>query len=166
VFLFRDILAVAAAFVIRGYLLMPLIVLWVRRYASIEFGDQLRGLRGPAIATAVMAAAVLAVKFALIGHVPSWLLLLAEVAAGMVTFLVALVVVDRSVLRDVLGIALQAIPGGRRVAKMLHLPMPPSGSLRIRSRTPPEETVTSGTSVGAESRTAGGTPSDEDLGDV
>ena len=167
VLVFREIVAVAAAFVIRGYVLMPLTVWWVRRYASIDFADQLRGLRGPAIATAVMAAAVLGVKFALPGLQPVWLLLLLEVVTGMVTFLVALVVVDRAVVLDVMGVALQAIPGGRRVARVLRLPAPSPGGLRLRTRQTAEETVTSGASVGAESRAAvSGTSADEARGDV
>jgi PST family polysaccharide transporter len=169
VFFYKEIVAVAAAFVIRGYLLIPLILWWVGRYANVNISDQLRGLRGTAIATVVMAAAVVAVKFALLGHVPPWLLLLAEVAVGMVTFLAALLVVDPPLVREVTVVALQAMPGGGRVARILKVQMPAGAGrgLRLRTRVPAEETVTTGDSVGAESRsTLGGTPSDEALGDV
>jgi O-antigen/teichoic acid export membrane protein len=168
VFFFRDIVAVAAAFVIRGYVLIPLILWWVGRYANVSISDQLRGLRGTAIATGVMAAAVLAVKFALLGHVPPWLLLLAEVATGMAAFLVGILIFDRPLVREVTVVALQAMPGGGSVARLIRVQMPAGGGrgLRMRTRVSAEETVTTGSSVGAESRTTVGTPNDEGLGDV
>jgi hypothetical protein len=45
--------------------------------------------------------------------------LLVEVATGVVSFVVALIVVDRELIREVVAIAAQAIPGGRRLARRL-----------------------------------------------
>src|SRR4029078_4455867 len=58
-----SIEAVAASFVTRGYLLMPLTLYWQAKYGHIPTGAYLRQLRGPAAATAVMAVAILAVKY-------------------------------------------------------------------------------------------------------
>jgi polysaccharide transporter, PST family len=183
VFFFRDIVAVAGAFVVRGYLLMPLILWWVRRYAGVDIADQLRELRGPVLATIVMTAAVLVVKFLLLGNVHNGVLLAVEVVTGIASFLAALLVVDRPLVRDVTLVALQALPGGQRIGRALRLPVPvPTGGRGGRQRRAEteaaaaaglavplsaEETVTAGASVAADSlASVGGTPADEALGDV
>jgi PST family polysaccharide transporter len=51
VLVFRDILAVAIAFVLRGYLLLPLNLVWMRKYAGIPIREHLFELRGVALAT-------------------------------------------------------------------------------------------------------------------
>ena len=81
---FQEITAVAAAFVIRGYLLMPLIMLWLKKYAGIPFSAHLGELRSPALATIVMSTAVIAVKLALTGNVSTFVLLTAESITGLV----------------------------------------------------------------------------------
>lgn len=174
IFFFRDIVAVAAAFVIRGYLVMPLILWWVRRYADIGLRDQLGGLRSPLLATVVMAAAIIGVKFALLGHVSASLLLLAEFVTGAITFFTALVVIDRPLVREVVTVGLQALPGGGAVARRLHIQLP-GGADRGRGRRrgeaaadaqiTAEETVTAGESVAADSL-GFITPRDDTLGDV
>jgi PST family polysaccharide transporter len=117
VFFFRSILAVAAAFVIRGYLLMPLILWATAKYAHVDRRSQIVALRGPAIATALMAVAVIAVKVLLLPTLQTWQLLLVEVLTGVVAFALALIVVDRDLIREVLTFGLQVLPGGRRLAK-------------------------------------------------
>ena len=79
---FRDIVAVAAAFVVRGYVVLPLILWWVRKYAHIGIREQLSQLRSTVLATAVMALALVAVKIVLLPHVPPALLLLVEIVVG------------------------------------------------------------------------------------
>ena len=173
---FRDIVAVAGAFVVRGYLVMPLVLLWVQRYGHIPLRDQLSHVRSPLLATAAMAAVVIVVKFALLGRVPSAGLLIAELLAGATTFIVALVLIDRALVREVTSVGLQAVPGGGSIARRLGMRLP-SGSGRGRGRRraeaalPPnisaEETVTAGTSVAADSMASvGAAPKDEVLGDV
>ncbi|MDL2335467.1 MAG: lipopolysaccharide biosynthesis protein [Chloroflexota bacterium] len=135
VIVFRDILAVAAAFVLRGYLLLPLNLYWMRVYGGIPIRDHLLELRGVAIATAVMAGAVLLVKLALIGHVHASMLLLVEVFVGLIVFVVALRLVERTLVAEIVGVAAQALPGGMRIARLLRLPMPPTAPRR-RGRPP------------------------------
>ncbi len=118
---FRDITAVAAAVGLRGYLLMPQIVWWMHRYAGIPLSAHLAGLRSPTLATVAMAAAVLAVKFALVGHVHNAGLLSAEVLVGLAVFGVTMFVIERSLLVEVLTLIFQAIPGGASIARRLHL---------------------------------------------
>lgn len=125
VFLFQTILAVAAAFVVRGYLVMPLILWATAKYAHIDRRSQIIALRGPVIATALMAAAVIAVKLLLIQHLAAWQLLLVEVATGVASFLLALIAVDRPLIREVVSFGLQTLPGGRRLARRFGLtPVP------------------------------------------
>lgn len=133
VLIFRDILAVAAAFVIRGYLVLPLNLLWMRQYAHISIREHFLELRGVAIATIVMAAGVLLVKFALIGHVNEALLLIAEIVAGLVVFGLALVVAEQALVEEVVSVAADALPGGVRIAGKLHLPMAPPAERKARA---------------------------------
>ena len=130
VIVFRDILAVAGAFVLRGYLLLPLNLYWMRVYGGIPIREHLFELRGVAAATIVMAAAVLLVKLVLLGQVHPALLLLAEVVVGLVVFAVALLLVERALVAEIVGVAAQAVPGGARIARLLHLPMAPTGGRR------------------------------------
>jgi PST family polysaccharide transporter len=180
VFVFRDIVFVAGAFVLRAYLLLPLIMWWVQKYAGIRVLEQLGQLRTPVIATALMAAAVLGVKVVLVGAVHGAVLLAAEVAVGVVVFFAALLALDRELLRDVATIAFQALPGGGRIARRVGLRLPAAetehGPAR-RAAAPleagaaqeaaAEELATEGGSVAAERLTAvGGASMDESLGDV
>jgi PST family polysaccharide transporter len=147
VLIFRDILAVAAAFVVRGYLLLPLNLVWMRRYGGIPIREHLLELKGVAAATAVMAVAVLLVKLALLGQVGHAVLLLAEVLAGALVFVVALLLFERSLVAEIVGVAAQAIPGGTRIARLLHLPLAPAGGRRSRAA---DDTVEAEVEAGAE----------------
>ncbi len=120
---FGSIVAVAAAFVIGSYMLLPANLYILQRYGGIPIWDMLRQLRGAALATLLMAAAVLAVKFALMDSVGRLVLLVAEIAVGVVVFIAALVFLERKLLIEVVTIALQAVPGGERVGRRLHLPV-------------------------------------------
>jgi hypothetical protein len=82
-------------------------------------------VRWPALATLIMAGAVLAVKFALLGNVHPSVLLVAEILTGFVTFELALFILERSLFIEVLTVALQALPGGVRVGRLLHLSITP-----------------------------------------
>lgn len=129
---FRDIAAVAAAFVIRGYLVVPLIMYWLRRYVGIPVAAHFAQLRAPAIATALMAVAVLVVKFALLGNVHNAVLLITEVAVGATVFGAAMAVLDRQLVVEMLTLLLQALPGGGRLGRR---PGPPSAGAGRRRRT-------------------------------
>ena len=127
--LFGTITAVAAAFVVRGYLVMPLILWWLRKYAGIPFSAHLSELRTPALATLAMGGAVIAVKLALPGLAPAALLAI-ESAVGAVVFVGAMLVIERSLLVEVLTLVLQAAPGGESVARRLGVTLPEGLSRR------------------------------------
>lgn len=114
-----GILAVAVAYSARGYLLLPLNLSWQRRYGGIETRQYLSQLRGTAIATVVMVAAVLATKLALRDAVGNSLLLGLEVAIGALTFVIAMRIVDRPLLKEMWRVGRQSVPGLRRAATLI-----------------------------------------------
>ncbi len=116
VLLFKTIVAVAAAFVLRSYLLLPLNLWWMQRYGNVPVASQLTQLRGVIVASLVMAAAVVGIKV-VVGDalVPAALLAL-EVILGSLAYGLALLVVDRPLMRELIRIAAQVIPGGGRLA--------------------------------------------------
>ncbi|CAN5835885.1 lipopolysaccharide biosynthesis protein [soil metagenome] len=108
--IFFDILAVAAAFVLRAYLVMPLYFSWGRRHAGVsarEFLVQLRGIMG---ATAAMSVAVLAVRLALGEVLGPATLLAVQVLAGAIAFGVALWLLDRKLLGELRETGVSALP--------------------------------------------------------
>jgi len=122
---FQSIVAVAAAFVIGSYLLLPVILYLVRRHAGVPILGHLLELRWPALATLIMAGAVLVVKFALLGQVHEWVLLVTEIVTGLVVFEVAMFLLERTLFMEVLTFGLQALPGGIRIGRLLHLSITP-----------------------------------------
>jgi amino acid transporter len=112
--LFADIVAVAVAFAVRSYLLLPLNLYWMRTYAGVPIRRQLREWRGVAAATTVMALCVVATKWALGPSMPPMVLLGIEVAAGAVAYLVALYFVERRLMRELVSFAADILPGRRR----------------------------------------------------
>jgi O-antigen/teichoic acid export membrane protein len=121
--IFRDIVAVAAAFVIGSYLLLPLNLYLQHRYAGISVFEHLWQLRWVALCTALMAGAVFAVKFTLLGHIHPSILLAVEVLVGMVVYAAALLIFERALFREVVVVALQALPGGDRIGRLMHIPV-------------------------------------------
>lgn len=112
-----GILAVAFAYSIRGYLLLPLNLAWQRRYAGIPTREYLAQLRGTALATLAMAGVVLALKFLLAGMIPSVALLFLEVGVGALTLFVVLRFLDPVLVREMLGVAGQSLPGVGRAER-------------------------------------------------
>jgi PST family polysaccharide transporter len=124
VLVFQDIVAVAAAYTIRGYALMPLNMYWMRVYGGVPIRDQVWPLRGVFVATIVMAVAVIAVKVAMGDHARHLELLIVEVAVGVITFSIALFIVDRPLVKDAIAIFSLAVPGGERIARRLGTRVP------------------------------------------
>jgi hypothetical protein len=123
---FQNIVAVAWAFVIGSYLLLPLNLYLQHRYAGISVTQHLWELRWVAVCTALMAAAVIATKTLLAGHVrQDWLLLLVEVTVGAIAYVVALLIFERTLFREVVTFGLQAIPGGDRIGRLLGIKVAP-----------------------------------------
>jgi O-antigen/teichoic acid export membrane protein len=112
-----GIVAVAAAFTIRGYVLLPLLLHWTRRFAGIEVGEYLRQVRGTTLATAVMAVALLALKLVVGDRLGAAALLGVEVGVGAVVFFAVLWLVERSLLVDLWGVAGHAVPGLSRLQR-------------------------------------------------
>jgi len=110
-----GILAVAFAYSIRGYLLLPWNLSLQRRYAGVPIGEYLGQLRGTAIATAAMSAVVLALKLLVGASVSTTVLLFGEVLAGAATFYVVLRLVDPRLLAEMLRVARQSVPGVSRL---------------------------------------------------
>jgi PST family polysaccharide transporter len=119
VVVFRNPLAVAVAYALRAYLLAPLVLRWIERYAGIPLAENLLRLRRIAAATALMALTVLAVKAlapASIGIAP---FLALEVISGSLVYVVAMVLIEGELVRDVWHFARQALPDGVR-ARLFH----------------------------------------------
>ena len=115
---FKDIVAVAAAFVIGSYLLLPLNLYLQHRYAGISIIEHLWQLRWIALCTAIMAAAVIAVKAAVASQVhQEWALLAIQVVVGVLAYVVAMLIFERALVREVFTFGFQAIPGGDRIAR-------------------------------------------------
>jgi PST family polysaccharide transporter len=114
-----GIMAVAWAFVLRGYVLLPLILYWIRIYAGIPVLDQLAQLRGIALATLVMAAAVLTLKLGVGESLQPAASLPLELTTGALAFAAALWIVDRRAAREVTSLAVRALPGMERAQRRL-----------------------------------------------
>jgi len=126
---FTDIAAVAAAYTLRAYALLPLNLYWMQKYAAVPVREQLWQLRGIFGATALMAVAVLAVKFVVAGQLHPAATLMLEVGVGVVTFVAGLAVFDRPLLRDVIQIGLQVVPGATRLARRLGIQVDPAAGV-------------------------------------
>jgi PST family polysaccharide transporter len=105
--------AMATAYVVPAYLLLPLNLRWVQRHASIDIGEYLANMRGVAAATVLMVASMLIGRYLLSDSAPA-VVLLTLLAVGGIVFLGSLWLLDRDVIRDVLRIVRQATPLGRR----------------------------------------------------
>jgi O-antigen/teichoic acid export membrane protein len=105
-----GIVAVAVAYVVRGYVLLPLNLRWMAQYADIPTGEYLRQMRGVAAATATMAAAMLGSKWLLLSGFGPATLLGSELLLGGLVFFASLWLVDRPLIRDVVQVAVEAVP--------------------------------------------------------
>jgi PST family polysaccharide transporter len=109
-----GIIAVAAAFVVRGYLLLPLNLRWMRSYGGVPIRPYLEQLVPAATITVVMAAALLATKLLVVGRLPDPALLVLEILAGAAGAAATLLLVHRAFLRELVGVARDVV--SRRTA--------------------------------------------------
>ena len=114
-----GIVAVAAAFTVRAYVLLPLLLVWTRRHAAVGIGETLAQVRSTSLATLAMSAAVVAVKLLGTDRLGLAAFLALEVAAGAVAFAGALWLVERRLLREVWEVVGQALPGVGRAGRRL-----------------------------------------------
>jgi O-antigen/teichoic acid export membrane protein len=104
-----GIVAVAAAFVVRGYLLLPLNLRWMRVHGGVPVRGFLAELRGPCVATLAMAAAVVGTRLAVGQALVGAALLGVEVAVGGATFVAGLWLADRRTFAELVGVGGQAL---------------------------------------------------------
>lgn len=99
-----GIVAVAAAFVIRGYLFLPLPVYAVHRLIGLELRTYLDQYRAPLLATGAMAAVLLAVRPLLAGTPPG-VQVGVGIVVGAVVYAGALALLRPALLREVLRLS-------------------------------------------------------------
>ena len=102
-----GIVVVAAAYVLRGYLLAPLRLTLLRRAVGIEVGRYLRELRAPALATTLMAGSILGALALL--PTAAVARLLVGVPLGVLVYLAALRMLDPAGLRQVVALGREAL---------------------------------------------------------
>jgi PST family polysaccharide transporter len=113
--IFGSLIAVASAFVLRGYLLLALNLYWLRLYVGVSLRRYFLQLRGVALASLGMAGAVLVLKLALLDSVSLPVVLGAEVLAGALVFATVLRLADPPLFRELSSFARSALLGrGKR----------------------------------------------------
>lgn len=104
-----GIVAVAAAFVIRAYLLAPLPLMAVRSLTGLRISEYLRQFLAPATGCLLMAAAVLGTKAALSAWAGPRLGLLLSVLGGAIVYSTALALLARPTMSELFGLARLAL---------------------------------------------------------
>jgi len=134
VLVFRSVIAVAAAYALRAYLMAPIVLRWLQSYADIPFRENLLNLRRIAGATVLMALAVLGVKAVIPPAEGPLATLAAEIAVGIAVYGATMVVIERALVVDLWQFGRQAIPGRlrARVAGIVRR----RGGGRMRASTP------------------------------
>jgi O-antigen/teichoic acid export membrane protein len=94
-----GIVAVAAAFLVRGILLAPLPFWFMHRHLGIRYGRILKDALGVGLSLLLMTATCLTTEF-LLAESADWIRLIATVAGGAVAYLTGLVLFDRGLLAE------------------------------------------------------------------
>jgi O-antigen/teichoic acid export membrane protein len=120
-----GIVAVAASFVIAGYLVAPVSYIAVRKRIQVSFRTYLGQFVAPLSASLVMVAVIMGLKQALRQQVVNlYLQVFLYVAAGALTYLLVIVLIARSLALQVLGHVRLALPDtnlGERLRKALYV---------------------------------------------
>jgi PST family polysaccharide transporter len=114
--------AVAAAFAIGAYALMPLNLYWTQKYAGVPTWTYVAQLLRLVVATGLMAVAMLAARLAL-GDARPVVLVAVQVAVGAVVFLGAVRLLEPRLLHEATAFGKQAVPRRRGAPPE---PRPPS----------------------------------------
>lgn len=110
-----GIVAVAASFVIVGYLLAPVSYLAVRRLIQVDFGTYLSQFAPPLVASLLMVAVMIGLKYGLSGHaINLYLQLVLYLLGGGLTYLLVIVVTARPLSRQMLELASLVLPRRKR----------------------------------------------------
>ena len=105
-----GIVAVAAAYVIRGYLLSPLEVWMVRSLAGVELGKYFRQFLAPALGCVAMAISILAAQYGLGGGLDLRLQIVIYVAVGMLSYTLVVQWVTPSLRKQLPSLIRLALP--------------------------------------------------------
>jgi O-antigen/teichoic acid export membrane protein len=123
-----GIVAVAAAFVIRGYVLLPLNLYWMRVHGGVPPRAYLAQLKGTGFATLLMAMAVTGTRLLAGSALGPAALLAAQVVVGAVTYAAGMWLVDRRTVGELAELTGQALRG-RRAAPQPPERVDPDGDL-------------------------------------
>lgn len=125
-----GILAVAIAYVIRGYLLAPLPIVLMNRLLGLDIRRYLAGMAAPFAAAAAMTGSMFAAQQALDSVVPAAPLLAVLLALGTLVYLAALRLVGASLAAELWSLSCRVAPALSR----LRLPHPLRAAVAGRSR--------------------------------
>ncbi len=106
-----GIVAVAAAYVLRGYLFSPISILMIRRLIQIELTVYLRQYAAPLLGSLAMVATIFVAKYFLKDFMGLGLLLAICIAIGAVVYGVTLWLTAPALLRQVLDLVRSAVSG-------------------------------------------------------
>lgn len=101
--------AVAVAFSVRAYVLLPVGFFASRRAVGITALTYLRSYPAPLVATAVMTLSLLAVQ-SVFSDAGDWLLLASKLVLGAITYLISLRLLSATLFREMVGLAQTALP--------------------------------------------------------
>ena len=110
----HGIVAVAAAYTIRAYLLSPLDTLVNRRLGAVSVRGLMRAIHAQAIAAAVMGASLWYAKHRLFADLDDILRLLTCATLGLIVYTGTALLVDRSLWKDAFDLARHLLPRHRQ----------------------------------------------------
>ncbi|MBG1269253.1 lipopolysaccharide biosynthesis protein [Nostoc sp. WHI] len=100
-----GIVAVASAYVVRGYLILPISLLAINKLVKIDLTNYLRLYIVPLVASAAMFGTILATKYFLETFIESWMLLAISLLFGISTYIFILSVISPKLFRRLLDLA-------------------------------------------------------------
>lgn len=100
-----GIVAVASAYVIRGYLLLPISLLAINKLVKINLTNYLRLYIVPLVASGVMVATILATKYLLGTLVKSWILLVISLLLGISIYIFTILVISPKLFKRLIELA-------------------------------------------------------------
>jgi PST family polysaccharide transporter len=105
-----GIVAVAAAYVLRGYLLSPLPIWALRRLIAIDLKTYLRQFTTPLAGSALMVSMILSIKIIMGQGLELHFRLVAYIIGGCISYLMMIRWLDTSVLQKIISLLQEALP--------------------------------------------------------
>ncbi len=100
-----GIVAVASAYVVRGYLLLPISLLAINKLVKINLINYLRLYIVPLVASGLMVGTILATKYFLGGFLEAWILLAISLLLGISIYIFAISVISPKLFKRLLELA-------------------------------------------------------------